>query len=134
MAVSDLLPRKAMGSKSRSQTLHDRLDYDQSLSRRKAKAEFLKLLNFPSLSRLVLLNSTWLWIWALSNVNLLVDIQAKMQAGKGKGYERWAKVFNLKEAAKTLISSPSSLIWARNSSKSLQEGSTRSMVSRSCSL
>ncbi len=35
-------------------------------------------------------------------VNLLVDIQAKIQAGKGKGYERWAKVFNLKEAAKTL--------------------------------
>lgn len=25
-----------------------------------------------------------------------------MRAGKGKGYERWAKVFNLKEAAKTL--------------------------------
>lgn len=39
---------------------------------------------------------------ATRNVNLLVDIQAKMQAGKGKGYERWAKVFNLKEAAKTL--------------------------------
>lgn len=36
------------------------------------------------------------------NVNLLVDIEAKMRAGKGKGYERWAKVFNLKEAAKTL--------------------------------
>ena len=36
------------------------------------------------------------------SVDLLVDIQAKMQAGKGKGYERWAKVFNLKEAAKTL--------------------------------
>ncbi len=36
------------------------------------------------------------------NINLLVDIQAKMQAGKGKGYERWAKVFNLKEAARTL--------------------------------
>lgn len=36
------------------------------------------------------------------NVNLLVDIQAKMQAGKGNGYEKWAKVFNLKEAAKTL--------------------------------
>lgn len=31
-----------------------------------------------------------------------MDIQAKIQAGKGKGYERWAKVFNLKEAAKTL--------------------------------
>ena len=39
---------------------------------------------------------------AAKSVNLLVDIQAKMQAGKGKGYERWAKVFNLKEAAKTL--------------------------------
>lgn len=35
-------------------------------------------------------------------VNLLIDIQAKMQAGKGVGYERWAKVFNLKEAARTL--------------------------------
>lgn len=35
-------------------------------------------------------------------VNLLVDIQTKIQAGKGRGYERWAKVFNLKEAAKTL--------------------------------
>lgn len=35
-------------------------------------------------------------------VSLLIDIQAKMQAGKGRGYERWAKVFNLKEAAKTL--------------------------------
>lgn len=32
----------------------------------------------------------------------MVDIQAKLQAGKGKGYERWAKVFNLKEAAKTI--------------------------------
>ena len=29
-------------------------------------------------------------------VNLLVDIQAKFQAGKGAGYARWAKTFNLK--------------------------------------
>ena len=36
------------------------------------------------------------------NINLLIDIQKKMEAGKGKGYERWAKIFNLKEAAKTL--------------------------------
>ena len=36
-------------------------------------------------------------------VNLLVDIQAKMQEGKSRGYERWAKVFNLKETAKTLM-------------------------------
>ena len=35
-------------------------------------------------------------------INLLIDIQAKIDAGKGAGYERWAKIFNLKEAAKTL--------------------------------
>lgn len=34
--------------------------------------------------------------------NLLVDIEEKLKAGKGKGYERWAQVFNVKEAAKTL--------------------------------
>ena len=33
------------------------------------------------------------------NINLLVDIQAKLQAGKGVGYTRWAKVFNLKQMA-----------------------------------
>lgn len=31
-----------------------------------------------------------------------MDIQAKLQSGRGKGYERWAKVFNLKEASKTV--------------------------------
>ena len=36
------------------------------------------------------------------NINMLIDIQAKLAAGKGAGYERWAKIFNLKEAAKTL--------------------------------
>lgn len=36
------------------------------------------------------------------NINLLIDIQAKLDAGKDIGYEKWAKVFNLKEAAKTL--------------------------------
>jgi hypothetical protein len=29
---------------------------------------------------------------------LLIDIQAKLQQGKGPGYERWAKIFNLKQA------------------------------------
>ena len=38
----------------------------------------------------------------MQQVNLLVDIQAKLQAGKGAGYERWAKVFNLKQMAQTL--------------------------------
>ena len=28
--------------------------------------------------------------------DLLVDIEAKLRRGKGKGYERWAKIFNLK--------------------------------------
>lgn len=41
--------------------------------------------------------------WAAGRkVNLLIDIQAKLDAGKGAGYAQWAKVFNLKEAAKTL--------------------------------
>ena len=35
-------------------------------------------------------------------VNLLVDIQVKLQAGKGVGYARWAKVFNLKQMAQTV--------------------------------
>lgn len=37
-----------------------------------------------------------------SPVNLLVDIQEKIQAGKGAGYERWAKIFNLKQMAQTI--------------------------------
>ena len=31
-----------------------------------------------------------------------MDIQAKLLAGKGPGYERWAKVFNLKQMAQTI--------------------------------
>lgn len=34
--------------------------------------------------------------------NLLIDIQAKMAEGKSAGYERWAKKFNRKEAARTV--------------------------------
>ena len=37
------------------------------------------------------------------HASLLVDIQAKLQEGKGEGYVRWAKSFNLKQAAQTLI-------------------------------
>lgn len=36
------------------------------------------------------------------SLNLLVDIQAKLQQGKGKGYEQWAKIFNLKQMAQTV--------------------------------
>ena len=34
--------------------------------------------------------------------NLLIDIQEKMAEGKSVGYERWAKKYNRKEAAKTV--------------------------------
>ena len=37
------------------------------------------------------------------NVSLLVDIERKLLEGKGAGYAHWAKVFNLKEAARTLL-------------------------------
>ena len=35
-------------------------------------------------------------------VQRLVDIEQKMAEGKGRGYEHWAKIHNLKQAAKTL--------------------------------
>jgi hypothetical protein len=35
--------------------------------------------------------------------SLLIDIQTKMREGKGAGYERWAKLHNLKQMAQTLI-------------------------------
>ena len=35
-------------------------------------------------------------------ISRLIDIQAKLAAGKGAGYERWAKVFNLKQLSKSL--------------------------------
>lgn len=35
--------------------------------------------------------------------SLLIDIQAKLQEGKGAGYAKWAKSFNLKQASQTMI-------------------------------
>ena len=35
--------------------------------------------------------------------SLLIDIQKKVSEGKGKAYENWAKIYNLKQMAKTLI-------------------------------
>ena len=37
------------------------------------------------------------------SVNLLIDIQEKLQQGKGPGYESWAKSFNLKQKAETVL-------------------------------
>ena len=34
---------------------------------------------------------------------LLIDIQQKIQEGKGAAYENWAKIYNLKQSARTLI-------------------------------
>ena len=38
----------------------------------------------------------------IRKVNLIIDIQSRMRTGKGPAYERWAKVFNLKQMAATL--------------------------------
>lgn len=35
--------------------------------------------------------------------DLLIDINKKMQEGKGKGYERWAKVYNVKQVSRALL-------------------------------
>ena len=35
--------------------------------------------------------------------SLVIDIEAKLAEGKGAGYKRWAKVFNVKQMAKTLL-------------------------------
>ena len=35
-------------------------------------------------------------------INLIIDIQERLRSGKGPGYERWAKVYNLKQMAAAL--------------------------------
>lgn len=40
---------------------------------------------------------------AAPKVGLLVDIEAAVRAGKGPGFERWAKVFNLKQLSQAVI-------------------------------
>ena len=42
--------------------------------------------------------------WAKSKrVGLIVDIQEKLAVGKGPAYERWAKVYNLKQMTSALM-------------------------------
>lgn len=36
-------------------------------------------------------------------IDLLIDLQEKIQEDNGAGYQRWAKVFNLKQMAKVLL-------------------------------
>ena len=40
---------------------------------------------------------------ASAKPNMLIDIQAKIQQANSPGFERWAKRFNLKEMAKTVV-------------------------------
>ena len=46
---------------------------------------------------------------------LLIDIEAKLQAGKGVGYEHWAKVFNVKQIAQTYNYLGSTACWIMRS-------------------
>lgn len=39
----------------------------------------------------------------VSKVGMLVDIEAALKAGKGPGYERWAKVFNIKQLSQAVL-------------------------------
>lgn len=38
-----------------------------------------------------------------AELSFLIDVRAKMQEGKGAGYARWTKVFNLKQMAKAMM-------------------------------
>ena len=38
-----------------------------------------------------------------SKLSLLIDVQKKIEEGKGGGYARWAKVFNVKQMAQTIL-------------------------------
>lgn len=47
----------------------------------------------------------------VSKVGLLVDIEAAIRSGKGPGYERWAKVFNLKQLSQAVLYLKNMAIW-----------------------
>ncbi len=42
-------------------------------------------------------------VWEANRAQSIIDIQAKLAAGKGEGYRRWATVENLKRMAKTKL-------------------------------
>lgn len=43
------------------------------------------------------------YVISKDKLDLLVDIEKKLREGKGGGYERWAKVFNVKQMSKSLL-------------------------------
>ena len=42
-------------------------------------------------------------VWDANRPQSIIDIQAKLAAGKGEGYRRWATVENLKRMARTKL-------------------------------
>ena len=42
-------------------------------------------------------------VWDADRPQTIIDIQAKLAAGRGEGYRRWATVENLKRMAKTKL-------------------------------
>ena len=70
----------------RAKHLGDKFDKAAVLSTLQANAERKRTIQFKS-----------------DRIGKLVDIQAKLKQGKGIGYERWAKKYNLKAMAQTLI-------------------------------
>ena len=70
----------------RAKHLGDKFDKAAVLATLQANAERKRTIQFKS-----------------DRIGKLVDIQAKLKQGKGIGYERWAKKYNLKAMAQTLI-------------------------------
>ena len=70
----------------RAKHLGDKFEKEQVLAALQENAERKRTIQFKS-----------------DRIGKLVDIQAKLKQGKGIGYERWAKKYNLKAMAQTLI-------------------------------
>lgn len=70
--------------------LGDKYDKDNVLAMLRANAERAQIAKLSPYDR------------SPDKIGKLIDIQAKLAEGKGAGYERWAKVHNLKQMAKTV--------------------------------
>ena len=70
--------------------LGDKFDKDAVLATLRANAERAQAAKLSPYDR------------SPDKIGKLIDIQAKLAEGKGAGYERWAKIHNLKQMAKTV--------------------------------
>ena len=64
----------------------------------------------------------------------LIDIQKKLQEGKGGGYQRWAKVFNVKQTAKTILFLQERGIYDYESLKQITDSSADRMTELGASI